>query len=165
MDAIDSQLLARLARDGRAQWSDLAAELGMSAPAIRDRVKRLEREGVITGYAALLAPARLGLGLAAFVAVTLEHPRHRAGFLERAGELAEVLECHHVAGDDDYLLKVRCRGTAELEKLVSEGLKGLAGVSRTRTTIVLSTSKESPVPPLPAVAAKPGRRRGSRGLP
>ena len=158
MDAIDSQLLARLARDGRAQWADLAAELDMSAPAIRDRVKRLEGAGVITGYTALLAAARLGLALTAFVAVTLEHPRHRTGFLKRAGELAEVLECHHVAGDDDYLLKVRCRGTAELETLVSEGLKGVAGVARTRTTIVLATNKETPVPPLPAVS-KPARRR------
>jgi Lrp/AsnC family leucine-responsive transcriptional regulator len=158
MDTTDSKLIALLARDGRAQWADLAKLLRMSAPAVRQRVKRLEAAGFITGYAALLAPGRLGLAITAFLAVSLDHPRHRAAFLKRASELAEVLECHHVAGDDDYLLKVRCRGTAELEDLVSVRIKGLAGVARSRTTIVLSTVKETPVPPLP-VATKPAARR------
>ena len=159
MDATDSKLLALLSRDGRAQWADLAQQLRMSAPAVRERVKRLEKEGLITGYTALLSPARLGLALTAFVAVTLERPRHRAAFLKRAADLAAVLECHHVAGEDDYLLKLRCRSTDELERLVSVEIKGLVGVARTRTTIVLSTAKETPVPPLPAAAARPARAR------
>nr|WP_277882211.1 Lrp/AsnC ligand binding domain-containing protein [Oculatella sp. FACHB-28] len=77
----------------------------------------------------------------------MEHP-HRATFLQRVQELAEIQECHHVTGDDDYLLKVRCRNTRGLEQLVSENLKGLPGILRTRTTIVLSTTKETPVLPL-----------------
>lgn len=148
MDALDTAVLGRLMRDGRVSWTDLGEELGMAATSAADRVRRLEREGVITGYAALIDPASVGADLSAFVAITLEGPHARAAFLEGAGVLDAVAEIHHVAGEDDYLLKVRCAGTRGLEALVSEGLKGLPGVVRTRTTVVLSTVKESVVVPL-----------------
>lgn len=102
---------------------------------------------MITGYAALVDPEAAGCALTAFVAVTLERPVYRAAFLRRVQSLPEVQECHHVAGEDDFLLKVRCGGTGDLEHIVSEEIKGLDGIARTRTTVVLSTSKETPALP------------------
>ncbi len=151
MDNTDVKALAHLMEHGRATWAELAVLLGLSAPAAADRVRRLEERRVIRGYAALIAPEAVGRALTAFVAITLQHPQHRAAFLARVTELPAVQECHHVAGDDDYVLKVRCGGTADLERLVSDDLKVLPGVARTRTTVVLSTTKETPALPLPGI--------------
>lgn len=147
LDTLDSKAVRLLMRNGRASWADLAQHLGLSAPAAADRVRRLEERGVIRGFAALLDPDAAGYPLAAFVAVALDRPDRRNAFLKRIAALPEVAECHHVAGDDDYLLKVRCRGTRDLDRLLVESLKSIPGV-RTRTTIVLSTAKESVVVPL-----------------
>ena len=83
------------------------------------------------------------------MAVTLEGADHRAAFLARVEALGEVQECHHVTGDDDYLLKVRCRNTRDLDRLISRDLKGVRGVTRTRTIIALATAKETPRVTLP----------------
>jgi len=152
IDELDVRIVRKLADRGRITWSDLASWLGLSAPATAERVRRLEERGVIRGFAALLDPEAMGCPLLALVSVTLEKPSHRAGFLRWVADAPEVMECHHVAGDDDYLLKLRCAGTQALERLVSDGLKALPGVLRTRTTIVLSTVKETVVPPLPEEA-------------
>ena len=106
-------------------------------------MRKLEERGVIRGYAALVNAEALGYPLTAFVAVTLERPQHRHSFLRRLASMKEIVECHHVAGEYDYLLKVRTRGTQDLDRVLSEKLKAVAGVARTVTTIVLSTSKES----------------------
>jgi Lrp/AsnC family leucine-responsive transcriptional regulator len=135
-------------REARISWAELAQRLSLSAPAAADRVRRLEERGVVEGYAARLNLEALGLPLTAFVAVTLDRPAHRVPFLKRVEKLAEISECHHVAGEDDYILKVHCRGTRDLDRLLSDELKGLPGVVRTRTTIVLSTAKDSPILPL-----------------
>src|SRR5918911_5181874 len=108
MESMDRKVIAQLQISGRESWTRLAELLGVTGPAAADRVRRLEERGVIRGYAALVDPEAVGARLTAFVAVTLEHPKHRRAFLERVDALAEVQECHHVAGDDDYLLKVRC---------------------------------------------------------
>ena len=164
MNANDSKALARLQRQGRESWASLGEALGMTGPAAADRVRRLEERGVIKGYAAIVDPEAVGLALTAFVAVTLDRPSHRAAFLRRVASLPEVQECHHVAGDDDYVLKVRCRGAADLDRVISDELKSVAGVGRTRTTIVLRTLKETTVLPLPAEPASDGgrERRGGR---
>lgn len=107
----------------------------------------------MSGVHALLDPARVGLPLTAFVAVTLERPGSRGAFLARVETLPEVQACYHVAGDDDYLLKVRCRGPLDLDRLLSEELKGIRGVARTRTTIVLRTAKETTALPVDGVGA------------
>lgn len=152
MDAIDLKALRLLQRDGRATWAAVAGELQMTAPAAADRVRHLEEAGVIKGYAALLDAAAVGLTFTAFVAVTLERPVHRAAFLKRVARTPEILECHHVAGDADYLLKVRCRSTSDFERVLTDELKGVAGVSHTRTTVVLSTEKDTVQVPLGAAA-------------
>lgn len=149
MDTLDLKALTHLMQRGRTAWSELAGTLGLSAPAVADRVRRLEEQGVIRGYAALVDPGAVGCVLTAFVTVTLERPLHRAGFLAAVQALPEVQECHHVAGDDDYLLKVRCTGPRDLDRVISEAIKAVPGVLRTRTTIALATLKETPVLPVP----------------
>ena len=135
----------------------MARLLDLSAPAAADRVRRLEERGVIRGYSAVVDPEAVGLGVTAFVAVTLERPEHRAGFLGWVDGVPGVQECHHVAGEGDFLLKVRCAAVRDLETIVSEEIKGLDGVTSTRTTVVLSTRKETPVLPLPPVSGETTR--------
>src|SRR6187551_3352489 len=98
MDNLDYKAIAELMAQGRRTWADLAADLGLSAPAAADRVRRLEERGVIRGYAALVDPAAVGCELTAFVAVTLARPADRAPFLALVARLPEVQECHHTAG-------------------------------------------------------------------
>jgi Lrp/AsnC family leucine-responsive transcriptional regulator len=162
IDAIDAKALAVLQRDGRETWATLGSALGMTGPAAAERVRRLEEAGVITGYRAVLEPRALGLGLTAFIAVSLGGSADRSTFLGRIARMPEVLECHHVTGDDDYLLKVRCAGTPELDRLLVHELKGIGGVVRTRTTVVLGTEKETSTLPLPAVASARSRARRRR---
>lgn len=148
LDETDYKVIRHLMQQGRMTWSELASSLELSAPATADRVRRLEERHVIKGYAALVNPNAIGCDLTAFIAVTLEHPQYRAAFLAKVQELPEIQECHHITGDDDYLLKIRCRNTKALEHLISEELKRLPGILRTRTTIALSTVKETPVLPI-----------------
>jgi Lrp/AsnC family leucine-responsive transcriptional regulator len=145
---METKLLRRLQQNGRESWAALGQLLGLTGPAVAERVRKLEARGVIRGFTAGLDPLSVGYSLLAFVAVTVERPEHRAGFLAKVQTLPEVQECHHVAGDDDYLLKVRCRDTADLERVISEELKGVPGVVRTRTTISLKTVKETLVVPV-----------------
>jgi len=158
MDGLDLKALAHLSRDGRASWSDLAAVLGLSAPSTAERVKRLEERGVIAGYTAVVNAQAVGCGLTAFVNVVLAQESARSGFIALVDESAAVQECHHVTGDFDYLLKVRCGSTSELEKLIAE-LKNAGGAVRTQTLIALSTAKESCAVPLPAALASAGEPR------
>lgn len=148
LNPIDFKALQHLMAQGRITWSELAGLLDLSAPATADRVRRLEEKQVIKGYAALVDPVSVGCTLTAFVFITLDRPKHRTTFLKKINSLPEIQECHHIAGDDDYLLKIRCADARELEQLVSDELKGMTGVSKTRTTIVLSTVKETPELPL-----------------
>lgn len=142
MDAIDLTIVGILARDARTTFSDIAEQVGLSGPSTADRVRRLEERGVIRGYHAEIFPDALGLDLTAFVEVTLDAPKHRDVFLAAVANEPHIVECHHIAGDHDYLLKVRCAGTAGLESFVSDVVKAIAGVVRTRTTIVLSSAFE-----------------------
>jgi Lrp/AsnC family leucine-responsive transcriptional regulator len=145
IDYLDSKILEHLVSNGRATWADLANILGLSAPSTAERVKRLEERGLITGYSANLNYKSLGYSITAFISISLSHPKHIVGFLKAIANIAEIEECHHVAGDDDYLLKVRAIDTDSLDKFLNEKLKILSGISRTRTTIVLSSPKESSI--------------------
>ncbi len=137
--------------DGRASWAELAEHLGLSAPAAAERVRKLEDRGVIRQFAAVPDPTLAGYPVLAFVFVTLQSQARRKAFLAAVGRNASILECHHVAGDDDYLLKVRCQTMRDLDVLLSEDLKGRMGVARTRTTVVLGSAKETTA--LPVVQA------------
>ena len=157
MDSLDAKALKFLMRSGRITWAELGRFLGLSAPSAADRVRKLEETGVIRGYAALVDPASTGHPLTSFIFVSLASHRNRAAFLRAIEKLEQVAECHHITGDDDYLLKVRCRGTQDLDHLLAE-LKDKIGVARTRTTIVLSTAKESVRVPIEEL--KSGRVKG-----
>ena len=149
LDEIDSKIVRCLMRQGRITWSELANLLGLSAPAAADRVRRLEERGVIQGYAAQINPEAADCELLAFIAVNLEQAQQREAFLHKVEVLVEIQECHHVTGADDYWLKVRCRNSKALERLISQELKSLDGL-KTRTTIALSTVKETSALPISA---------------
>ena len=144
MDELDQKTLRFLMKKGRGTWAELGKLLHLTAPAAAERARKLESDGTITGYTAIVDPQKLGFPLTAFVAVTIGDQGKRAKFLRLAERHPQILECHHVAGEDDYLLKIRCRGTADLDHFLSKTLKdGDLGVLRTRTTIVLATAKET----------------------
>ncbi|MCU0526814.1 MAG: Lrp/AsnC family transcriptional regulator [Elainella sp. Prado103] len=145
---------------GRMTWSELATRLELSAPAAADRVRRLEERQVIQGYHAQINPEAVACDLLAFVAVSLD-PQHREAFLDLVQALPEVQECHHVTGEDDYWLKMRCRNTKALERLISDRLKALPGILKTRTTIVLSTAKETAILPIPSNSGNSGNSANS----
>ena len=144
MDHLDQKTVRFLMKQGRGTWADLGKLLGLTAPAAAERARKLEAEGVIRGYAAIVDAEKLGFPLIAFVAVTIGDQGQRAKFLRVAERHEQIVECHHVAGEDDYLLKLRCRGTQDLDRFLSRTLKdGDLGIARTRTTVVLGTTKET----------------------
>jgi len=155
-DQIDYQILALLQADAQTTQVEIADAVGLSQPAVADRVRKLEERGAILGYVARLDPRLMGNDIRAFVGVRIAHPRHHDAFIRKILEVEEVLECHRVAGLDSYLLKVVTRNTETLDQLISETLRRIAGVTRTHTIVVLSTVKEVTCIPLPA---PPPRRR------
>ncbi|WP_394834607.1 Lrp/AsnC family transcriptional regulator [Pendulispora rubella] len=150
LDEIDATLLRMLGANGRQTVRALAQEVSLSEPSVRDRLLRLEREGVITGYHATVDPAAVGGGTAAFVALRFQ-PSEIAKKTMNEALLAEpcVLEAHEVAGEDCYLLKVRVESTQALAEMLDR-LRKLPTVD-TRTTIVLRTIFERPLNPAPDV--------------
>jgi Lrp/AsnC family leucine-responsive transcriptional regulator len=144
MDATDRSILRTLMQDGRATWADLAVELGLTAPAIAQRVRRLQERGLIRFFAAVVAP-ELVAPVSAFVCLTAAQP----SFRDAVGELDVIQECHQTSGDYDYLLKVRCQSLAHLSDLVTSVLPRLSGGGRIRSTVILATVKESTVLPIP----------------
>jgi Lrp/AsnC family transcriptional regulator, leucine-responsive regulatory protein len=142
MDNADLHIVDQLQRNARTTQSELAKAVGLSQPAVADRIRKLEERGVITGYAARVDAAALGLDITAFIGVGIEHPKFFDGFTRKVQGLDEVLECHRVAGEDSYLLKVKTRNTRSLDRLLVEVLRTIPGVTRTHTTIVLAPVKE-----------------------
>jgi len=142
MDAIDLKILELLQNEGRASHSEIAKTVGLSAPSVGERIKKLEGSGVLTRYVALLNPEKCNRQITAFIAITLDKPIYAKAFLQRIRELDDVLECYHVTGDMDYLLKVRTRSTSGLESLITNDLRPLDGVVSTRTMVSLSAAKE-----------------------
>ncbi len=142
MDAIDRDLIGILQKSGRATQMELARAVGLSQPAVAERIRKLEERGVITGYAARVDPEKLGLDVTALIGVGIEHPRYFAAFAKKVMNLPEVLECHRVAGEDSYVLKVRTKNTRTLDRLLIQVLRTIPGVTRTQTTIVLASVKE-----------------------
>ena len=141
-DERDRLLLALVQRDAKTPQAELAKQVGLSAAAVNERLKKLEQSGAIRRYAALVDPAKVGAPLAAFVEVFIEHPRHEPAFIERVLAMDEVQECHHITGEFSLLLKVRVRDLASLQQLLLTQLNSLDGVRQTRTVMVLSTLKE-----------------------
>jgi Lrp/AsnC family transcriptional regulator, leucine-responsive regulatory protein len=146
VEEIDRKILTLLCGDGRMSFTDLARQTGLSVSATQQRVRRLERRGVIRGYAALIDPADAGLPLTAFVSIKPIDPAAPDDAPSRLAHLTAIEACHSVAGEESYILKVRVESPAELENLLQQ-IRASAGVS-TRTTIVLSTPYENRPPAL-----------------
>jgi Lrp/AsnC family transcriptional regulator, leucine-responsive regulatory protein len=146
VEEIDRKILSLLAGDGRMSFTDLARQTGLSVSATHQRVRRLERRGLIRGYAAVINPADAGLPLTAFVSIKPFDPAAADDAPERLAHLTAIEACHSVAGEENYILKVRVASPADLEVLLSD-IRTAANVS-TRTTIVLSTPYENRPPVL-----------------
>jgi Lrp/AsnC family transcriptional regulator, leucine-responsive regulatory protein len=144
VEDIDRRIVSLLARNGRMSFTELARQAGLSVSAVHQRVRRLEQDGVITGYAALLDPEDVGLPLTAFVSVKPFDAAAPDDLPQRLEHLAAIEACHSVAGDENYILKVRVPSPAALEELLYQ-IRTLGGVS-TRTTVVLSTAYENRPP-------------------
>lgn len=141
LDTLDTKIIHELLRNSRITWAELAKKVKLSSPSILERVRKLEEKGIITGYTLRLNQELLGNNLLAFIFLSLERPKFRSAFKNAIQKLIEVEECHHVAGDDDYLLKIRCESTKHLDTFLNT-LKEIPGIQRTKTTITLSTEKE-----------------------
>jgi Lrp/AsnC family leucine-responsive transcriptional regulator len=140
LDERDLRILGALQKDARATFAQIGEVAGLSASSVHDRVRKLEQAGVIRGYRAELDPEALGLFVTALVSVMPLEPKQADDLPDRAREFDEVEDCHSVAGDENYILKVRTRTTSDLEDLLRR-LREKANV-QTRTTIVLSTPYE-----------------------
>jgi Lrp/AsnC family transcriptional regulator, leucine-responsive regulatory protein len=144
VEEIDRRIVSLLSRNGRMSFTELARQAGLSVSAVHQRVRRLETEGVMTGYVALCDPEIIGLPLTAFVSIKPFDQAAPDDVPERLKELVEIEACHSVAGDENYILKVRVESPRALEDLLQQ-IRTLANVS-TRTTVVLSTSYENRPP-------------------
>lgn len=152
LDDIDRELIALLQADDRVAVAELGKRLGVPASTLNDRIRRLVRNGTISGFHAHVAPAKVGLDLLAYVFVGWSDPKTETAFLRRIADAPQVQECHHVTGAWNYLMKVRLARTRDLESFLGSVVKDVPGLQRTETLIVLSSAKETTrvVPPLPA---------------
>jgi Lrp/AsnC family leucine-responsive transcriptional regulator len=144
VEEIDRRIVSLLSRSGRMSFTELARQAGLSVSAVHQRVRRLEADGVITGYVALCDPQIIGLPLTAFVSIKPFDAAAPDDLPERLRALPAIEACHSVAGDENYILKVRVASPAALEDLLQQ-IRAAANVS-TRTTVVLSTPYENRPP-------------------
>lgn len=161
LDDIDLRIARELQRDCKQPLARLGEAVGLSAPSVLERVRKLEQAGVIRAYEARLDPRAVGLDITAFVQVAINFPRNIAAFEKHVAEMPEVMECHHVTGGSTLLMKVRVRNTDALEALISR-IRIIDGVERTETMVVLSTICEHARVHLEAPEAAPAPRRRRR---
>ena len=169
MDAIDLRLLDLLRLNARVSGAELARQVGLSPPAVHERVAKLEQSNVIRGYQADISPEAVGLGITAIVGVVPAGRADGAALVEAMSEIAEIDTCLFVAGEESYMLQVRVASMGDLERFIVR-LGNLPGVERTRTTIALSVKWEDRPPPAPAPRRRAtdradgdGRRTGDEG--
>ncbi len=143
IDLIDKQILAILQQDARITNVQLAKKIGISPPAMLERVKRLEKNGIIKRYVAILDPSKVSKGVFALVSVSLS--AHQLAsidqFTKQIKKLDEVLECYHVAGEEDFILKIAVSSIQDYENFILSKLTKINGVSKVNTKFVLSTVK------------------------
>ena len=155
IDEMDRRILSLLQQDARLPNAEIARRVGMAPSATLERLRKLEERGVIRGYEVRLDPRKLGLGLTAFIFVRSQGKSAEVDTGERLKQHPNVLEVHHIAGEDCFLVKVRAIDTEDLGRLLQKDFSAMPNVASTRTTIVLGTLKEStriPVPEEPGIA-------------
>jgi Lrp/AsnC family leucine-responsive transcriptional regulator len=141
LDNVDRHILSLLQENCKLPLARIGERVGLSAPSVAERIDKLEKSGVIRGYTAILDGRKLGKDITAFIGVFVDHPRLIAKFEKEIDRLEDVQECHHVTGQHTLLLKVKVDNTSALEDLIRK-LRSLEGVSRTETSVVLSTYTE-----------------------
>ena len=140
-DDIDLRILALLQENCKLPLAKIGEKVGLSAPSVIDRIKKLEDHGVIVGYRAIVNGRQLGKDVTAFIGVSVSHPKLIDALERDIAQLDDVLECHHVTGQHTLLLKVKTNNTSTLEELISR-IRSIDGVERTETTVALSTHTE-----------------------
>jgi Lrp/AsnC family leucine-responsive transcriptional regulator len=141
MDNTDVKIINALSENARVSASDLSEKVNLSVSAVIERIKKLENAGVIKQYTTILDEKKFGLDVTAFICILMDHPRYNEGFIDFAKKRSAITECNYVAGDYDYLIKIRTDSTRSLERLLDE-VKSIPGVGRTKTLLVLSTAKQ-----------------------
>ena len=141
VDTIDRRLVQLLRGNARMSYAELARQVGLSAPAVHERVGKLEASGVLRGYHADVPPETLGLPVTAFIGVVGDSSGDTEDVLAALRDMPEIESCYFMAGEESFLLKARVGTIAELEQLILR-LNRLSGVARTRTAIALSTKWE-----------------------
>ena len=154
VDAVDRQLLDALRANARATYAELARVVNLSAPAVHERVAKLEAAGVITGYHASISPESLGYAMNALVGIFLTDHADTDTVAAQLAQLPAVEHCWFVAGEETFVVKVRVPDVAGLESAIRD-LNAMSGVARTRTTVVLSTKFEDRVPAADPVVGPP----------
>lgn len=149
LDRIDLRIVELLQANARETQADIARIVGLAPSAVLERIRKLEHRDVIRGYLAQVNPKALDLGMLAFVAIRTDETSAEDPVAGALSAFGEVLEVHHVAGEDCYLVKVRARDAEHLGQLLRTRFGRIPGVRSTRTTIVLETVKESPRLPVP----------------
>jgi Lrp/AsnC family leucine-responsive transcriptional regulator len=162
LDTIDARILDVLQRDGRRPYADIGAAVGLSGPSAHERVKKLESRGIIQGTAARVDPAAVGLGVLAFTWVTQAPGSIADDITDEFAAIPEVEACHRLAGEADYLLKIRARNTADLERVVRR-VQTTRHVYRTETDVVFSTPFEHRPLPIAREDDDPPKTGGRSG--
>jgi Lrp/AsnC family leucine-responsive transcriptional regulator len=142
IDETDLKLLEYLQNNARMKRNELAEKIGLSLPSVTDRMNKLEELGVIERFITKLNHKSLGKDITAFIFVTSDSSTHYKDFISHANTAPEVLECHSITGDGSHILKIRTENTSSLEKLLAK-IQSWKGVRSTRTSIVLSSHKET----------------------
>ncbi|MBR4768167.1 MAG: Lrp/AsnC family transcriptional regulator [Lachnospiraceae bacterium] len=150
MDQTDIKIVNALTENARVSASDLSERVNLSVSAVIERIKKLENSGFIQNYTTILDVQQIGLDVTAFICVLMDHPRYNEGFIRFTNSSPAIVECDYIAGDYDYLVKVRTDSTVSLERLLDE-VKSVPGVGRTKTMLVLSQSKFVKTPALQVV--------------
>jgi Lrp/AsnC family leucine-responsive transcriptional regulator len=150
MDIVDIKILKCLKENARINASEIGERINMSVSAVIERIKKLETAGIIQQYTVVLDAKKIGKDVLAFISVSLEHPKFNDSFSESVLGIEQIIECHYITGDFDFLLKVIAGSTQELTNILHE-IKSINGVSLTKTLVVLSTIKSrfSVLPELP----------------
>ncbi len=138
---LDSRILEILQKDGRRPYAEVGAEIGISGPSAHERIKKLEARGVITGYGARVDPGAVGYDVVAFTWITMAPGTAAADLTADFATIPEIEECHHIAGQADYILKIRARDNLDLERVVRK-VQATQHVFTTETDVVFSTAFE-----------------------
>jgi len=141
-DEIDSKILNRLQENGRIKRSELSTEVGLSLPSLSDRIRKLENKGIIEGYYAKLSREALGYDLMALISVVMDSSKNYKKLIVHVNKHAEIIECYSILGEGSHMLKVVVKNREALEKLLAK-IQSWTGVTRTITSFVLSTIKET----------------------